>query len=516
MNLSKKLSKPDAGKLFMIGLYGTELNNENMNVLKSIEPGAIIIFSRNVETPEKLWKFTNDISNFLGYKPIFAVDQEGGNVLRLKDGFSNLPSPMACAATNEPELFYKGVGAMAKEMKAVGLDWDLAPVVDVNRNPFNPVIGIRSFGDDLEKVIEFGNLFVSACEENGVKTCLKHFPGLGDVIIDPHYSLPLVDKSYERLFKEDIPAFTKIRSDSWMPTHVAFPKIQKEILPATLSKEMLRNMVRKELNYNGLLVADDLLMGGVSEVSIFDRLRLSFIGGMDLLTICHDPETQIRAFNKFYDWINESIIEDEEILERFNESYERVQNFKEKIDDIKVPLSVVNSREHREIMKEIYEKSVTLVNSKKIYFPIERLDLVLTMVNIPNSPVNENDLKNVPLVAKELSKLYNAEVKIITPKTHLDIYDLKDKNIIVITLDAYRDKKLSEFLIELDKISKLLLIALRNPYDAFLVDDSLASYGSLEGQQRALIDALVGKINIRGKLPIKRVSLENFESGVNL
>lgn len=516
MELSKKLSKSDVGKLFMIGLYGAEINNENMNVLKKIEPGAIIIFSRNVETPEKLRKFTNDISNFLGYKPIFAVDQEGGNVLRLKDGFSNLPSPMACAATNEPELVYKGVSIMAREMKAVGLDWNLAPVVDVNRNPFNPVIGIRSFGDDLEKVIEFGNLFVSACEENGVKTCLKHFPGLGDVIIDPHYSLPLVDKTYYRLSREDIPAFIKVRSDSWMPTHVAFPKIQNEILPATLSKEMLRNMVRNELNYDGLLVADDLLMGGVSEFNIFDRLKLSFIGGMDLLTICHEPETQVRVFNEFYDWINETIIEDEEVLERFNESYERVQNFKEKIEDIKVPLSVINSREHQEIMREIYEKSITIVNSKKIQFPIEKLDLVLTMINIPNSPVNENDLTNVPLVARELARLYNAQIKIITPNTRIDIYDLRDKNIIVISLDAYRDKKLREFLIELNKISKLLLIALRNPYDTFLVDDSLVSFGSLEGQQRALIDVIVGKITVKGKLPIKRVSLENMESGVDL
>lgn len=498
------ISKSDIGKLFMIGLYGTELDESNVNVLKEIRPGFVIFFSRNVETPDKLLKFTEDISNFLGYRPIFAIDQEGGNATRLRKGFAVLPSHMACTATNDPELVYNGVNVMAKEMKAVGIDWNLAPVMDVNRNPYNPVIGIRSFSDDINNVITYGNVFVSACENAGIKTCLKHFPGLGDVSIDPHFSLPVVRKGYNEIFDEDLPPFLGVNCDSWMPTHVNLPLFQDDNLPASLSKKILTTLVREMLSYDGLLVADDLLMGGVSEFDVTQRLKLSFEAGMDVLTICHEPETQIKSFNEFAEWV----LIDEGAKKRFYKSFSRVMEFTQKIKNERPPLSIVGSKNHMEIMKKLYEKSVTVVNSDKLQLPVENIDYIITMLAPPGSPVNENDLNAVPHLAKKLAERYCSEILILTDKTKLNVDNYKGKSIILISFDAYKNDLLKRYVIELDKVSNLIIIAMRNPYDALLGKNSIATFGALEGQQDAVYDVLSGKIKPLGVLPFNKSKAE--------
>lgn len=498
------ISKSDIGKLFMIGLYGTELETSNMDVLKEIKPGFVIFFSRNVETPEKFLKFTEDISNFLGYRPVFAIDQEGGNVTRLREGFTVLPSHMACTATNDPELVYNGVSVMAKEMKAVGIDWNLAPVVDVNRNPYNPVIGIRSFSDIALYVIKYGTIFAYACENAGIKTCLKHFPGLGDVFIDPHFSLPVVRKGYNEMFNEDLPPFLGINCDSWMPTHVNFPLFQDDNLPASLSKKILTTLAREMLSYDGLLVADDLLMGGVSEFDVTQRLKLSFEAGMDVLTICHEPETQLKAFNQFVEWV----LTDEDAKKRLYESLNRVNEFTHKIKNERPPLSIVGSNEHRELMQKLYEKSVTVVNSERLQLPVENIDYIITMLAPPGSPVNENDLNAVPHLAKKLAERYCSEILILTDKTNLNVHNYKGKRIILISFDAYKNNLLKRYIIELDKVSNLIIIAMRNPYDALLCKNSIVTFGALEGQQNAVYDVLSGKIKPLGVLPFNKSKAE--------
>lgn len=498
------ISKSDIGKIFMIGLYGTALDESTMNVLKEIKPGFVIFFSRNVETPEKLFRFTEDISNFLGYRPVFAIDQEGGNVTRLREGFTVLPSHMACTATMDPELVYNGVNVMAKEMKAVGIDWNLAPVVDVNRNPYNPVIGIRSFSDDVDNVIRYASVFVSACENAGIKTCLKHFPGLGDVSIDPHFSLPVIKKAYNEILEKDLPPFLEINCDAWMPTHVNLPLFQDDNLPASLSKKILTTLAREMLNYDGLLVADDLLMGGVSEFDVTQRLKLSFEAGMDVLTICHEPETQIKAFNEFAEWV----LTDESAKKRFCEKLNRVNSFTQKIRDERLPLSIVGSDEHRKVMEKVYEKSVTVVNSEVLRLPVENIDYIITMVAPPRSPVNENDINVIPHLAKELAKCFGSEILILTEQTKINVDNYKGKSVILISFDAYKNNLLKQFIMELDKISNLIIIAMRNPYDALLGKNSIATFGALEGQQNAVYNVLIGKTKPLGVLPFNKNKAE--------
>lgn len=491
----------DAGKVFMIGIYGKELNKETREILSEIKPGFIILFSRNVDTPEQVKKLVDDVSDFLDYRPIFAVDQEGGSVLRLKDGFSTLPSAMACAATGDRELIKEAVYAMSLELKAVGIDFNLAPVVDVNTDPFNPVIGTRSYSDDANVVVEFASSFLEGSKSARVMTCLKHFPGLGSVSVDPHYDLPVVEKFYEELYRLELIPFGKLNADALMPSHVFLPRIQKDGLPASLSKEVIGGIARNELGFKGLIVSDDLLMGGVSKFSIEDRIRLAFDAGNDVLVICHEPDLQLRAFKYF----KEMIKEDRIIKNKFTKVLERImlviQDFQH---EARPSMDLINCQEHRQIMKTIAEKSITVVRQEILELPLTTLDIVLTMVGPPFSPVSDNPENKIPSIVLEIAKQFGVNHSWFSEENLPNVESLKGKTIILFTYDAYRSDVLRKFIKELDNRSNLFLVALRNPYDALLVKNSLATYGSLDIQQKAITDVLTGRIKPTGTLPLKR------------
>jgi len=491
----------DAGKVFMIGIYGKELTEESKRVLGEIRPGFVILFSRNVDTPEQVKKLTDDVSDYLGYRPIFAVDQEGGNVLRLKDGFSTLPSAMACAATGHPELIKGAVNAMSSELKAVGIDFNLAPVVDINTDPFNPVIGTRSYSDDVDAVVEFASSFLEGSKSARIMTCLKHFPGLGSVSVDPHYDLPVIEKSYNELYKFDLIPFRKLNADALMPSHVYLHQVQKDGLPASLSKEIINGIARESLVFKGLIVSDDLLMGGVSGFSTEDRIRLAFDAGNDVLVVCHEPDLQLRASKYF----KEMIKEDRIIKNKFTKVLERImlviQDFQH---EARPSMDLINCQEHRQIMKTIAEKSITVVKQEKLELPLRTLDTVLTMVSPPFSPVSDNPENKIPSIVLEVAKEFGVNYSWFSEKNLPSAQGLKGKSIILFTYDAYRSDVLRKFIKELDEHSNLLLVALRNPYDALLVKNSLAVYGSLEIQQNAIFDVLTGKIKPTGTLPLKR------------
>lgn len=496
----RMIDRKDIGKLFMIGIYGTELSKETKNVLSSINPGFLILFSRNVLSPEQVRHLIDDLSNFLGYKPIVAIDQEGGNVVRLKEGFTNMPSAMACSATNDPGLVKRAVYMTSLEMKVVGIDWNLAPVVDVNTNSFNPVIGIRSYGDEPERVVEFANAFVRGSHDAGIATCLKHFPGLGNVSVDPHFDLPFIDKSLDELNKVDLLPFKNVESPAWMPSHVYFPSIQNDDLPASLSKAILKDVARDRLSFNGIMLADDLLMGGVSKFTLEERVIKAFDAGNDVLTICHEPDSQLRAFNRFCDYVQM----DRNVQRSFLASLERVERFSEMVKaSSERPIEDYDIEEHERMVEEVVRRSITIVNNYDYTFPIQNVDAVLSMLSTPSTPVSEDQSSFIPNVAKDLAKMFNSKLSVLSVDSLPDLNDLKQKNVVLLTYDAYRNPTLKRFIKELDENSKLLLISLKNPYDALYVRNSIAVYGSSSIQQKMLLDVLFGKTMAQGTLPLK-------------
>ncbi|HET6344376.1 MAG TPA: glycoside hydrolase family 3 N-terminal domain-containing protein, partial [Myxococcota bacterium] len=229
------------GQLLMVGFAGTQVNSQISHWVRDRHVGGVALFSRNIVDLAQTARFTRALTTLAGDGiPIFlALDQEGGNVVRVKDGAMLLPGNMALGATREPTLAYVAGQALAIDLRLLGFNMNLAPVLDVNSNPQNPVIGIRSYGERPDLVGYMGEWYVRGQQEMGVVAVAKHFPGHGDTQTDSHFAMPSIDADLGRLeevelypFKESI----KAGLDAIMTAHIALPRLAEGIdLPATLS-----------------------------------------------------------------------------------------------------------------------------------------------------------------------------------------------------------------------------------------------------------------------------------------
>ncbi|NLT46661.1 MAG: glycoside hydrolase family 3 protein, partial [Thermotogaceae bacterium] len=315
------------GRLFLIGIPGPEIDSETEKTLREVKPGAVILFSKNIVDSAQIRNLVNEIERVLGFKPAIATDQEGGIVSRLREGFSVSPGAMAIAATGDVENSSIAGRIMAREMNAVGINWNLAPVVDINCNPRNPGIGVRSFGDSPDQVIAYAKAFVESMRIGGVMSCLKHFPGKGRADVDAHLDLPTLDVSFSTLDSFELRPFREIAADSIMPSHIYFPQLQASRVPASMSKGILTDLARGVLNYEGVLVADDLGMGGVSNYFSPEEAGIEGLkNGMDYLTYCHVPEIQRRVKK----YLTRKIERFSELEARLQESLKRVESFRMK------------------------------------------------------------------------------------------------------------------------------------------------------------------------------------------
>lgn len=283
----------DAGQLMAIGFDGVAMSPALRSLITDLHLGGLVLFARNVESPAQLRQLIRDaqqVARDAGLPPLFiCIDQEGGRVARLraKQGFTEFP-PAKTMAESGVDAVRRAATALAGEMRTAGINVDLAPVLDVNNNPANPVIGDRSFGDDAARVAECGVAFITAMQAAGVMCVGKHFPGHGDVAVDSHISLPLVPHLRERLDEVEFAPFKAAIAagvGGIMSAHVSFPAIEPSGLPATLSRSVMTTLLRDELGYDGLLFTDALEMGalGASGYAVPVAAIMALRAGADML-----------------------------------------------------------------------------------------------------------------------------------------------------------------------------------------------------------------------------------------
>lgn len=316
------------GRLMLIGIPDPDLSDQTKRLLEAVRPGFLVLFSRNIEDAEQITRLLGAVETFLGYAPVAAIDQEGGRVTRLRDGFTVVPAARAVAEGGGPAAARRTGEIIGREMAAVGLRWNFAPVVDVLTNRDNPGVGLRSYGETVEVVVGCARAFLEGLRSAGVEGCLKHFPGLGRAAVDPHHALPTVDVAVSDLEAVELAPYAaphlRIDAAAWMPTHVAVPALDAGLTPASLSKRILTGLVRVRLGFDGVLVADDLLMGGVTaHHGPGEAAVAALAAGMDILTLCHEPETQVAAFAELCRRVDESA----ELQQRLDESLGRVSRF---------------------------------------------------------------------------------------------------------------------------------------------------------------------------------------------
>lgn len=346
------------GQMFMIGFDGKTMTDDLKKMITDYYVGGIILFERNVESPEQIADLTNTIQSLSPKTPLFiAVDQEGGRVKRLHAPFTDFGKPELLTKLDSPKLCFDVGFAMAQELRAVGINYNLAPVVDINTNPENPIIGDRAYSSDPELVAKIASGFIRGLQRGGVVACAKHFPGHGDTTVDSHEALPKVTHTIERLKSTEWLPFERVIKngvESVMTAHILNPNIDDKF-PATLSKVTMQ-FLRTQLRFGRVIITDDLEMKSISDhYAIEDATNKAIDAGADIILICKTLEKQIPAIES----VLRRVLDLKLPLLRIEESSERITKVRnryfvpfEPVDVTKVK-EVVGCEAHQLLAKQL-------------------------------------------------------------------------------------------------------------------------------------------------------------------
>ena len=320
------------GQLFMAGIPGTCLDKGTKALIRDYNLGGVILFSRNIEDPVQVAELCRDIQNAaLNYHgiPVFlSVDQEGGRVARLKEPFTVFPGNSAIGADIDPVGKAMEFGrTTASEMKLVGLNMDLAPVVDVYRDKLDDHLKGRLFSKDPEEVSVLGKTVVKALQENGIMAVAKHFPGLGQATTDPHFNLPRIDADENEIESINLPPFKALIDEGVsgvMTSHAIYSSLDSQS-PATLSSVILTDLLRKKIGFKGLIITDDLEMGAIKKKwGVAEGALASFIAGADLLLVCENQERLLESISL----VRKKVLQNQISVKRLQQSINRIMKAK--------------------------------------------------------------------------------------------------------------------------------------------------------------------------------------------
>lgn len=321
MKLSEKV-----GQMVMTGVIGENITDDSRFILTQYHIGGVIFFDRNMKNPEQVKKFISDLKAAGDKKApmLFALDEEGGLVSRMTDGLTAPPPAETLGQTGNPSQSYAYMKKTADEMKAMGFNVNFAPVADLalNKN--------RSFSTNGQTVTLFTNETIKAINDAGLIGTLKHFPGLGGATVDTHSGTAVVNKSKEELLNNDLLPYINANKDNnyfIMVGHGTYPAFDNE--PASVSKAIVSDFLRKELKYDGVVVTDDFNMGAITMYSIEDRALKAVNAGADIILSCHEYAMTEKMYLAILDAAEKGDISEE----RINQSVKRIVKAKLKLQE---------------------------------------------------------------------------------------------------------------------------------------------------------------------------------------
>ena len=561
----------------------TELNDDIKNAISKYKIGGVILFAENVRDTEQTTKLTHNIQKAAiesGLDPLLiSIDQEGGIVVRLGTGTS-LPGNMALGASRDKKLAYEYGKIIAEEIKALGINVNLAPVMDTNNNPNNPVIGLRSISSDPNLVGELGSEVVKGLQDNGVSAAIKHFPGHGDTATDSHLGLPVVDKSYEEVKNLELIPFDKAAKegvDMIMTAHISYPQLEKDTviskkdgsvigIPATLSDDIITGIIRKKMNYDGIVITDAMKMQAIADhFGEEEAVIMAIRAGVDiplmpallqknedllkLDSIINRIKSEIELGNISENQLNNSVYR---ILDlKYRRGILDLDQYNKPIEEkIENALKVVGNKEHFEKQREITDKAITVTKNINNALPMYPKKGEKVLIYTPY----ENE---VPGFNYGFEKLQ--EEGVIDKDAKLDVFtfqNYKDKSkeaeeilknyakeydYIIAVSEIGRANQLSknDWLAEIPDMlttfakennKKSAIISIGKPYDLDRYKNSdahILAYGSkgMDPTEKGKdpvktfgpnipysLDVVFGKVSSKGKLPVDVPELdENFE-----
>ncbi|SDX47318.1 beta-N-acetylhexosaminidase [Marininema mesophilum] len=514
------------GQLFIVGFHNGdapayEMNQQAKRLISQKYVGGIILFDRNVGTPRQVGELSNQLqrtaqTSSSGIPLLISVDQEGGAVARLKQGVTLFPGNMVLGASRDEKLAYQAGKVTASELRAMGINMDFAPSLDINNQPANPIIGVRSYGSDPTLVSKMGIAQMRGFRDGNVLSVVKHFPGHGDTSTDSHIGLPTVDQPYSRLNNVELRPFKaaiKADADAIMSAHITFPAIDPTPgLPGTLSKKVLTGLLRERLGYQGVIITDDMEMGAIiKNYGTAEATVRAVKAGADLILISHDLTRQEQSINAVLNAVHKGIISEK----RINDSLRRILKMKAKKLDkdaiVKSPMASVHQIKNRVGTSEnkswalrVAQQGSTLIRNQKHVLPLSAQKTPELLVA---SPVEAEEM------GKAFQKRgFQTSVRSLDPKMdakQVAKLRLDAKEMDAIILGAYQWKthpdraRLAQ---AFEKTGKpVVVVGLDTPYDLMAaphVKTYLAVYGYRPVSMEAAAEVITGTSKAKGRLPV--------------
>ncbi len=338
--MSKMILDEKIGQMIMASIEGYSINDNTKKLIESYKVGGIIVLGGNIQESKQLLHLLNSIKqeNSINKIPIFlSVDEEGGRVTRMPKEFIRLPSNKTIGEINNKDFSYRIGNTIGSEIKAFGYNMVFAPVLDINSNPNNPVIGDRSFGSNSSLVTELGIETMRGIQSENIISVIKHFPGHGDTDLDSHKGLPIVNNDLQRLESLELIPFTEAiknkEADVVMIAHILLPKIDKQN-PSSMSKTIITDILRTNLKFDGIVITDDMSMGAIiKKYNIGESAVKSVNAGTDIVLVCGGYDSKIEVIEA----LKSAVLKGEISESRMNESVYRILKVKRKYklkDDI--------------------------------------------------------------------------------------------------------------------------------------------------------------------------------------
>jgi len=507
------------GQTLMVGFPGTTATREVLELIQRYHVGNVILFSRNVRDAEQVRTLTRHLQKAAReaghvHPLLIAIDQENGIVQRLGEAATLFPGNMALGAIGSEEVASEVALATGRELKALGINMNLAPVVDVNNNAANPVIGVRSFGEDPQLVARLGSAMVKGYQDAGVISCLKHFPGHGDTAVDSHLALPLIAHSLERLEAVELAPFRggiEAGAGSVMIAHVAFPALtHDDALPATLSSAIIQGLLREKMGYGGVIISDCLEMQAISDTFGTEPAAVMALqAGVDLVLVSHHAALQRGSFEA----IREVALTGELSAQVIQRAAERVVSLKARYLSWDDALVDIDYAAHARLQERTYELSTTLVRNDDALLPLslQAGENIVVVSPARNTATMVEDRFYADELLLDILRGYASNVSLLAVGPDADYEELlqgtRENDIfIVATVNAHLDEKQANvvrFLIASKR--RVIGIAVRNPYDlqAFpQLRTFLATYEYTRPALAAAARVIFGECEARGHLPV--------------
>lgn len=502
------------GQLFMVGFDALQANEHIARLIRQKKIGGVILFRRNVHTTAQisaLCRELQEINAEVSDQPLLiALDQEGGMVMRIEQGVTPLPAAMAFQQAGSVADCQQLGFINGDEMRQIGINMLLAPVLDVNNNRLNPVIGVRAYGEDVATVIEYGIAAVRGLQSAGVIATAKHFPGHGDTAIDTHYGMASVPHDRARLDAVELAPFKAAIAegvDAIMTAHVMFPAIEADAtLPATLSKAVLTDLLRGEMGFRGVVISDCLEMAAISQgVGVARGAVATLQAGADIVLISHQEERQLAAIDAVLRAVEQGEIE----MARIDQALARVRQLKQ--------IRAVADWRARPLQPQGLMRPEAVALAKKVQRaalrvqgPFRPLDKALPVALITVEVRNRSEIDELALARNkeprssmlpdlELAGFAMTEYALSADTSEQEVaealaFAASASQIVLQTYNAMLVPNQQRLLAALPK-DKLWVVAGRLPYDLDLADGAqgrLAAYGCRPAALVPVVEKLAG------------------------